>query len=136
MAGGKDIADAPIDMKAGNNVSGVVATFTDHPAELSGTVYDGANRVTPNFPIVVFATDKAYWTLGSRRVQTARPASDGKFKVAGLPSGEYYVCAVTAVDRTEVYDPAFLEQLVAVSFKITVADGEKKTQDLRLGGGH
>ena len=98
-------------------------------------MFDGAGRVTPNFPIVVFATDRAYWTLGSRRVQTARPASDGKFKVTGLPAGEYYVCAVTAVDRTEVYDPAFLEPLVAVSFKITIADGEKKTQDLRLGGG-
>ena len=34
-----------------------------------------------------------------------------------------------------VYDPAFLEPLVPVSFKITIADGEKKTQDLRLGGG-
>ena len=135
MVNGRDIADAPIEMKAGTDVSGVVATFTDRPSELSGTVYDGAGRVTPNFPIIVFATERAYWTPGSRRVQTARPSSDGKFKVSGLPAGEYYVCAVTAVDRTEVYDPAFLEPLVPVSFKITIADGEKKTQDLRLGGG-
>ena len=135
MVNGRDIADAPIDMKAGADVTGVVVTFTDRPTELSGTVFDGAGRVTPNFPIIVFATDRAYWTLGSRRVQTARPASDGKFKVTGLPAGEYYVCAVTAVERTEVYDPAFLEPLVAVSFKITIADGEKKTQDLKLGGG-
>jgi hypothetical protein len=98
-------------------------------------VFDGAGRVTPNFPIIVFSTDRSYWTLGSRRVQQARPASDGKFKVTGLPAGEYFVCAVTAVERTEVYDPAFLEQLVGVSFKITIADGEKKTQDLKLGGG-
>lgn len=135
MVNGRDIADAAIDMKAGADLSGVVATFTDTPAELSGTVLDAAGRVTPNFPIVVFSTDRGYWTLGSRRVQTARPSSDGKFKVTGLPAGEYFVCAVTAVDRTEVYDPAFLEQLVPVAFKITIADGEKKTQDLRLGGG-
>jgi len=136
MVNGRDIADAPIDIKPGGDVSGVVATFTDRPSELSGTVFDGAGRVTPNFPIIVFSTDRSYWTLGSRRVQQARPASDGKFKVTGLPAGEYFVCAVTAVDRTEVYDPAFLEQLMAVSpLKITIADGEKKTQDLRLGGG-
>jgi hypothetical protein len=67
-------------------------------------------------------------------VQTARPASDGKYKVTGLPGGEYFVVAVTAVDRSEVYDPLFLEQLVPVAFKITIKDGEKKTQDLRLGG--
>jgi hypothetical protein len=135
MLDGRDIADAPLDMRAGADVSGVVVTFTDRPAELSGTVLDAAGRVTPNFPIIVFSTDRGYWTLGSRRVQTARPSSDGKFKVTGLPAGEYFVCAVTAVDQTEVYDPAFLSELVPVAFKITIADGEKKTQDLRLGGG-
>lgn len=135
MAGGRDIADSPIDMKPGTDVSNVVVTFTDHPAELSGTVVDGAGRVTPNFPIVVFSTDRSYWTVMSRRVQTARPSSDGQFKVTGLPAGEYYVCAVTAVDRTEQYDPAFLEQLVQVATKITMADGEKKVLPLKLGGG-
>jgi len=134
MSGGRDIADAPLEIKPGVDVSNVVVTFTDKPSELSGTVFDGLGRVTPNFPIVVFSTDQAYWTPSSRHVQTARPSSDGQFKVTGLPAGEYYVCAVTAVDRTEVYDPAFLEQLVAVSFKITIADGQKLKQDLRLGG--
>jgi hypothetical protein len=135
LAAGRDISDAPLEVKPGGDVSGVVVTFTDKPSELSGTVFDGLGRVTPNFPIIVFATDRQYWTPNSRRVQTARPSSDGKFSVVGLPAGEYYVCAATAVDRNEVYDPAFLEQFVAVSFKITIADGEKKTQDLRLGGG-
>jgi 5-hydroxyisourate hydrolase-like protein (transthyretin family) len=134
MFGGRDIADAALEIKAGMDVSGVVATFTDKPTELSGTVFDGLGRVTPNFPIVVFSTNKEYWTPSSRHVQTARPASDGQFKVTGLPAGEYYVCAVTQVERTEVYDPAFLEQLVGVSFKITIADGQKLKQDLRLGG--
>jgi hypothetical protein len=134
MAGGRDIVDSPIDVRSGQDVTGVVVTFTDHPAELSGTVFDSAGRVTPNFPIVVFSTDRAYWTPSSRRVQTARPSSDGKFKVM-LPAGEYYVVAVTAVNKNEVYDPAFLDALVPVAFKIAIADGEKKTQDLRLGGG-
>jgi hypothetical protein len=135
MAGGRDIADAPLEIRPGVDVSGVVVTFTDRPAELSGSVTDAAGRPAPGFPIVVFSTDRAYWTLSSRRVQTARPSSDGKYTITGLPAGEYYVCAVTAVDRTEQYDPTFLDQLVPVSFKITIADGEKKTQDLRLGGG-
>lgn len=135
MANGRDIADATLDMRSGVDVSNVVVTFTDRPAEISGTVVDGAGRVTPNFPIIVFSTDRAYWTLGSRHVQLARPSSDGQYKVSGLPAGEYYVCAVTAVDRTEQYDPAFLEQLAPVAFKITIADGEKKVVPLKLGGG-
>ena len=135
IAGGRDISDSPLEMRAGVDVSDVVVTFTDQPSELSGTVIDGAGRVTADFPIIVFSTDRAYWTLGARRVQTARPSSDGKYKITGLPAGEYFVCAVTAVDRTEVYDPAFLSQLMGVAFKITIKDGEKKTQDLKLGGG-
>jgi hypothetical protein len=42
---------------------------------------------------------------------------------------------VTAVDRTEAYDPAFLSQLSGSSFIIAIKDGEKKVQDLKLGGG-
>jgi hypothetical protein len=135
MADGRDISDSPIEIRAGVDVPDVVVTFTDQPSELNGTVIDGAGRPTPDFPIIVFSTDRSYWTLGSRRVQTARPASDGKYKVTGLPAGEYFVSAVTGVDRTEVYDPVFLGQLVGAAFKITIKDGEKRTQDLKLGGG-
>jgi hypothetical protein len=135
MAGGRDISDSPIEMRAGVDVSDVVVTFTDQPSELSGTVLDGAGRVTADFPIIVFSTDRSYWTLGARRVQTARPSSDGKYKITGLPAGEYFVSAVTAVERTELYDPAFLSQLMGAAIKITIRDGEKKTQDLKLGGG-
>jgi hypothetical protein len=135
MAGGRDVADTGLNVK--DNVSNVIVTFTDRPSELAGTVFDQAGRVTPEFPIVVFSTDKAYWLSGSRRVTQARPASDGTFKVTGLPAGDYYVCAVTAVEQSELADPAFLEQLAASSYKIkiTIRAGEKTVQDLKLGGG-
>jgi len=135
MAGGRDVADIGLDVK--DNVSNVTVTFTDRPSELTGTVFDQAGRVTPEFPIVVFSIDKAYWVSGSRRVTQARPASDGTFKVTGLPAGEYFVCAVTAVEQSELADPAFLEQLAASSYKIkiTIRAGEKTVQDLKLGGG-
>jgi len=135
MLGGRDIADAAIDIKPGEDVSGIVVTFTDRPTEIAGTVYDQAGRVTANFPIVIFSTDRGYWSAGSRRVQLVRPATDGRFRAVGLPAGEYFVCAATALEPPQLADPAFLEQLAAVSFKIALADGEKKTQDLRLGGG-
>ena len=75
--------------------------------------------------------------LITRRIQQARPASDGKYKVVGLPPGEYYVCAVTDLDPEDLYNSSFLDQLrAATQFKVTLGDGEKKVQDLRLGGGH
>ena len=136
VLGGRDVADLPFEVKPGEDATNLVVTFTDRPTELSGSVLDQAGRPIGNFPIVVFSTDRTYWTLASRRVQLVRPSSDGKFKTTALPPGEYYVCAVTEADETGLYDPSFLQLLVPGSFKITLGDGEKKTQDLRLAGGH
>ena len=43
--------------------------------------------------------------------------------------------AVTDVEPGEWYDPAFLAQLQQVSIPISLTEGERKTQDIRLAGG-
>ncbi len=134
MLNGRDISDVPLEVSANDDVSGIVATFTDHPTELSGTVQDQAGKGLAGYPIIVFSTDRSYWAAGSRRVQQVRPSSDGTFKVVGLPAGEYFMAAVVDLEPNDLSDPAFLENLAANSFKITLADGEKKVQDVKLGG--
>jgi hypothetical protein len=134
MLNGRDVSDAAFDVPPGEDVSGIVVTFTDRPSELSGHVLDAAGRPVGNFPIVVFSTDRTNWTLASRRVQLLRPSTDGKYTANGLPPGEYYICAVTEADENTLYDPSFLEILVPGAFKLTLGDGEKKVQDLRIGG--
>jgi protocatechuate 3,4-dioxygenase beta subunit len=131
----QDLADTGIDLLADVPVSGVVVTLTNQPAQLDGTVIDAAGRPTGAFPIVVFATDRAFWAPGSRRVLQAQPASDGKFSVIGLPAGEYYVAAVTRLEPGDLANRQFLEDLLPASLRITIRDGEKKTQDLKLSGG-
>jgi hypothetical protein len=135
MVNGHDIADLPLEIRPGEDVTGLVVTFTDRPTELSGSVIDAAGRAATGFPILVFSTDRTYWTLGSRRIQQAHPASDGKYVLSGLPPGEYFVCAVTDFTSNQLYEPAFLESIVPGAFKIALGDGEKKTQDLKLAGG-
>ena len=132
VLGGRDISDLIVEIRPNEDVKDVAITLTDRVTELSGVVYDEAGRPTPAFQIVAFATDRVYWAPGSRRVQQARPASDGRFRFSALPAGEYYVCAPTDLDPNDLADPFFLEQLIAASFKLTIAPGEKKTQDLRL----
>jgi hypothetical protein len=126
MLGGRDVSDVPFEVKPSQDVSGLLVTFTDRPTELSGTVIDQAGRAAPGFPIVVFSTDRTYWTIGSRRVQQARPSSDGKYKLSGLPPGEYFVSAVTDLDPNDLADPLFLEQLAAASFKIPWLTAKKR----------
>jgi hypothetical protein len=44
------------------------------------------------------------------------------------------VAVLTEVEPDEWHDPAFLQQLVPSSVTIEIGDGERKTQDLKLGG--
>ncbi len=86
--------------------------------------------------VFVFPTDKTSWYQGSRRMRPpTRPASDGKYRITGLPPGDYYVAALTDFEPNDIFDASFLDQLIGASFKITLGEGEKKTQDLKLSGG-
>ena len=72
------------------------------------------------------------WRAYSRRVRYVRPGNTGEFRLAGLPPGEDYVCALTDLDPYEMYSSPFLDPLAAVAQKITLAEGEKRAQDLHL----
>ena len=64
-----------------------------------------------------------------------RTQPDGRFATGNLPAGEYFMAALTDFDQNDLYDPGFLDQVVAAAFKITLAEGEKKNIDLKIGGG-
>jgi hypothetical protein len=132
---GQDVLDFPIDIGPNDEIKDVVVTFTDAAQEVNGSLQDATGRPAPDYTIVVFAADNRFWTTPSRRIRSTRPGTDGKFVVPGLPPGEYRIAAVVDVAPGEVNDPAFLEQLVGASVKITLAEGERKTQDLRIAGG-
>jgi hypothetical protein len=133
MLGDRDVADVPFEIKPGEDTTGLVLTFTETAAELSGVLYDGANRPTSDLSIVLFSTDRAMWFAGSRRVRpVTRPASDGRFTFAELAAGDYYLAALTDATAADLANPQFLEQVVPAAVKITIAAGEKRTQDLKI----
>ncbi len=135
VIGGRDALDFPLVVQPNNDVSGTVLTFTDRTQELSGTLQDSTGRPTSDYTIIIFPVDKNYWLPQSRRIQSARPGTDGKYSFRGLPQGDYRLIAVTDVETGEWYDPTFLTQLAGAAMPISLAEGEKKVQDLRLAGG-
>jgi hypothetical protein len=66
-------------------------------------------------------------------VQAVRPATDGGYRAADLPPGDYFVAAVRRAAPDAWLDPAFLERLVATAVRVTVGDGAPGTVDLRVG---
>lgn len=132
---GKDAFDVPIDIRAGADVTGLVVTMTNKLGEIAGRLVDGQGAPAPRFYVQVFPTDESMWLPDARRVKNARASTDGSFSIPGLPAGEYYVCALTEYDPATASDPSFLGPLVPASVKVTIADGEKKMQVLKLAGG-
>jgi protocatechuate 3,4-dioxygenase beta subunit len=134
MLAGKDVADVPFDVSAGRDVVGLVLSFSDVQTELTGVLTDGAGTPAPQLYVVVFSTDRSLWVGESRRIRSVRSGDNGSYAIAGLPPGEYYLCALTELDTALQFEPEYLEQLVPASIKITLGEGEKKKQDLRIGG--
>ena len=136
IAGERDTLDQPLEVLPGQDFHGIAVTLTDRPTTLAGTLFDQLGRPSPDYSVVVFSTNRAHWTTAPRRVSGAvRAGSDGRFSVVGLPPGEYFLTALPDVDPSQLAELAFLDQLAATAMKVTLAEGETKTQDLAMSGG-
>jgi hypothetical protein len=129
---GRDVLDFPLDVAPHENVRDAVVTFTDQTQELSGRIQDAMGRPTAEFTIIVFPSDSRYWLPRARRIVSTRPGTDGSFAFRDLPPGDYRLTAVTDVEPGEWYDPNFLTQLAQVSLPLTLREGEKKVQDIKV----
>jgi hypothetical protein len=132
VAGGQDTLDFPLEFTGERDVTDAVLTFTDTPTELSGTLTDSAGKPASDMMIVVAASDNRYWMPGSRRIVVTRPSQDGRYTIRSLPPGAYLIAAVSDLENGGQYDPEFLRTLPAVSVPLTIIEGGKVTQDLRV----
>jgi hypothetical protein len=111
-----------------------VLTVADNLPQLSGILSDQSGLPAPQLYVFAFSTDPSQWNTGSRRIAAVRTSEAGAYSITGLPAGEYYLCALTELDTTLQNEPSYLEQFVSASTRITLGEGEKKTQNLRIGG--
>jgi hypothetical protein len=132
LAGGREAADDVLEVRAGESVTGVSIVFSDRPAELTGMLQNTGGEAAPDYFIILFPADKTQWRSGTRRILQVRPGTDGRFAFRTLLPGSYLLAAVTDVEPGEWLDPAFLQKLVAGAIPLTIAEGERKVQDIRI----
>jgi uncharacterized protein (DUF2141 family) len=131
VVGGQDALDAPIDIR--QSYSDAIITLTDRLADLTGRL--DAGGASADYTMILFSADQAHWSAPSRRVLTTRTASDSTYTFRNVPPGQYLLAAVDDVEQGEWNDPGFLQRLSTTAMKITIVEGEKKTQDVRVGAG-
>jgi hypothetical protein len=128
-----DAFDTPFDIEPNQNIGNAVITFSDHVSQLAGRLQNPAGAAAPDYSVVIFPANQSLWTAESRRIQTVRPSADGAFRFANLPPGDYRLAAVDDIEPGQWDDPAILQQLLSMSMPVSIADGERKIQNVRVG---
>jgi len=143
---GKDLTRTPIELK--EDVSGVVATFTDRPGQIAGTVRSADGAPDKTATVLLFPVDAQAWTdYGDfpRQMLRAGPAITGTYSFPRVPAGDYFLIAVvespaaaTALDvpglLRDWLNPAFLRAVSGAAVRVRVTDGESQTMDLKTAG--
>ena len=102
-------------------------------AELSGTLSTPAGQLATDYYVVAIPASPALWQPNSRRMKIARPSTAGRYVFVDLPPGDYLVAAVTDFAASDFKDRTILEQLAGAGIKVSLADGAKLEQHLRIG---
>jgi hypothetical protein len=135
-AGGRDVTDRPFDLPPGG-LSDLTVTFTNRWSELSGALTTATGAPGTDYFIIAIPADREYWLSpqSTRRIVSARPDREGRYVFRGLPAGEYRLAVTTDLVPRDLLERSALEQLLEQSIAVTLAEGEQKRQDLRIGSG-
>jgi hypothetical protein len=130
--GAEDLALTRTEITTASAAEPLVVTFTDRATALTGRLQDELGRAASDYFIIVFSRNERAWFERSRAIAQTRPASDGQFTFRGLPPGDYYLAAVTDVERDEWFDAGFLRELVPLAIPLSLAEGQRVEQDIRI----
>jgi hypothetical protein len=86
--------------------------------------------------LVLFSVDRNHWvgTTGRRVRSMMRPNPDGTYVFSNLLPGTYCLAVLTDLEPQDLNDPAFLDQLLPAGIRVTLMEGDKKVQGLKLAG--
>ena len=130
---GAEVIDTGIELKPNENVRGLEVELTNKISMLTGLATTGRGEASRDYTAIAFPQDSERWKLtNSRYIRTGRPDQDGRFKISGLPPGDYFLVAVDSIEPGESTDPEFLERIQAKATRISLAEGETKSIDVKV----
>jgi protocatechuate 3,4-dioxygenase beta subunit len=131
---GVDITDIGMTFTPGRNVDGLQVVLTQKTTDLSGLVLDGRGKPVLDATVIVFPANRERWSyFSSRFLRTARPDTEGRYRIRSLPPDDgYLVIAVQGLQEGQASDPEFLARAREEARPISLNEGETKAMDVRL----
>jgi hypothetical protein len=132
LLNGSDVTDATLPFgRPEQSLEDVEVVLTTHVTEILGSVTDVREQPVNHATVVAFALDTSLRYSRSRFVGVAAADRDGRYRLEGLPSGEYYVAATDRRGGGDIDDPDFLESLTAHATRVTLGEGQRVSLALR-----
>jgi len=125
-----DVTDSGFDVSS-SGVSDVIVELTSKPSGATGKVLDENGQPLRDVWVVAFAQDPQRWGMPTRHVSAARPDVSNVYKI-NLPAGDYFITALSDIEPGEWNDPDVLASLRDRATRVTIADGERTTMDLKV----
>jgi protocatechuate 3,4-dioxygenase beta subunit len=128
----RDITDTPIEMKSGEEFTGVQVVVSNRPTTVTGQLLDDKGNGIADGTVIVFPTEAEKWMENSRFVRSARPDQQGQYQIKGLPPGDYLAVAVDYVQEGMWNDPEYLESIRRYGQKLTLAEAASQPTTLKI----
>jgi hypothetical protein len=129
---GRDITDAGFEAESGERIRDLRVTITDVASELTGTVRDAQGQVSANATVLVVPLSPQSWTRSSRRLVVLRTDASGRYRIRGLPAGEYRAIASAALDEANAFRRDVLREVVATGVPLSLEPLQARVLDLQL----
>jgi hypothetical protein len=130
---GQDITDTGFDVSGlQQRFDEVRVAITDVASEVSGVVRDAAGAAVPDATVLIVPLADQFWTRTSRRLGVLRTDAAGRYRMRGLPAGEYRAIASLEMDESEAYRPVLLRNFRDVGVALSLKNLEERVLDLRL----
>jgi hypothetical protein len=127
---GEDVTDAGMDFTTAKSVDGIQIVLTRKTTDLSGLILDDRGRAVLDATVIVFPANRERW---NRYVRTARPDTEGRYRMRSLPpDASYFVIAVQGLQEGQAGDPEFLTRAREAARAFSLAEGETKALDVKL----
>ena len=131
-AGDRDVTDTPFQMRSGESLTNLTVVFTDKQSEINGTLTTDNGTPVPEYTVLAFPADSSLWRAQSRQIMTARPDQTGKYRIRGLPPGDYYLATVDPSQQGEWFEPTYLDEHRAGAARVVLSDGDVKTKNFTV----
>ena len=134
LIGGRDAVATGFELGE-NDIADAVITYTDRIPTITGTVKTEGMAPLPSTSVILVTADYRAWMANGapargQVIGVVQP--NGAYTIGRLQPGDYLIAAVADDALATDHDAAFYDALARLATRVTVGDGEKKTQELRF----